>query len=181
MTTGHGWFGNHRSLKEQMMGLGPALEESNGKAVLDAGCAEGHIAVEFAKAGARVDAFDNNPGFVVDAESAARKHAKGAVRVKAGDINVGLPDPFGPAYDVVLALAILHKAESVYRSTKMLADACSGLMVVRLPKGSTGMLRAKFGPSWCDLNIEMPNLGFHLERTESGPRGELVQYWRRRA
>lgn len=183
MTTGHGWFGNHRTLKEQLLGLAPALAEAKGKLVLDAGAAEGLIAVEFVAAGAkRVDAFDNNQSYITEGEWHARKgRGRGVMRMRYGDINVGLPDGYSPPYDIVLALAILHKAQDVAVSTRMLAEACGGLLVIRLPIGSTGVLEAKYGDSSCDLAVEMPALGFALERAEQGPRSELVQYYRRRA
>lgn len=181
MSTGQGWFENHRTVKEQMLGLAPAMAEAKGKTVLDAGSAEGHIAFEFVRAGAaRVDAFDNNHGYVCEAENIAYRRARGAMRAKYGDINLGLPDGFGPRYDIVLALAIIHKAADVTVTTRMLAEACAGLLVVRLPLGSEGAFKAKYGGTTCDLNVEMPALGFALERTEPGPRGELVMYWRRR-
>lgn len=182
MATGHGWFGNHRTLKEQMLGLAPALAEVKGKTVLDAGTAEGNIALEFVLAGAaRVDAFDNNPGYVCEAQNKAwgRQLPRGVMRVKEGDINLGLPDGFGPRYDIVLALAIIHKAADVIATTRILAEACAGLMVIRLPLGSDGAFKAKYGGTTCDLRVELPELGLSLERTEPGPREELVQYWRR--
>lgn len=183
MSAGHGWFGNHRTLKEQMLGLAPALAEAKGKRVLDAGAAEGLISVEFVKAGAaKVDAFDNNQSYITEGQwHSWSGRGKGFMRFKPGDINVGLPDGFTGPYDIVLALAILHKAQDVAVSTRMLSEACGGLLVIRLPVGSTGVLEAKYGDSSCDLHQELPGLGFSLERTEQGPRTELVQYWRRRA
>jgi SAM-dependent methyltransferase len=170
-----GWFGNHRSLQEQMEGLGPALAECKGKRVLDVGCAEGWIALEFYKAGGKVDAFDNN----VDYASSARRNTSGRVRVRLHDMNEGLPKGMRGPYDIVLALAVLHKAPDIPRAVKLLAGVCSSLMVIRLPYGSTGFLNAKHGDSTCDLLTVMPEHGFNLERTEQGPREELVQYYRR--
>lgn len=175
---GQGWFGNHRTLGEQMLGLGPAISEAKGKRVLDAGAAEGLIALEFVKAGAKVDAFDNNRDYVYEGDRQARRHGGGAMRMRWADLNVALPEAYVPPYDIVLALAIIHKARDVGQATQLLAGACSGLLVVRLPRDSKGMIKAKFGDSRCDLAVEMPALGFKLERKERGPRGELVQYWR---
>jgi SAM-dependent methyltransferase len=173
---GDGWFGNHRSLKEQMMGLKPVLAECKGKRVLDVGCAEGLIALEFAKAGAKVDAFDNNAGFAHTAITNSRR-MRGAVRVRCADMSNGCP--FKGRYDIVLALAVLHKALNIPAAVAVLTGVCDDLMVIRLPYGSTGFLTAKHGGSTCDLLTEMPVHGFRLERTEPGPRDEVVQYWRR--
>lgn len=164
-----------------MLGLAPALAEAKGKTVLDAGCAEGLISVEFARAGAtHVDAFDNNRDYICEAQHNARRVAPhGVMRVRHGDVNLALPDGFRNNYDIVLALAIIHKAQDVPPATRLLAEACGGLMVIRLPHGSTGLIEAKFGDSVCDLLVEMPAAGFRLERSECGPRDEVVQYWRR--
>lgn len=173
------WFNGHRSLAEQMRGLDPALAECKGKRVLDVGCAEALISLEFWKHGAMVDAFDNNVAYVAAASENAG-HARGLVKIVLGDMNAGLPKGMKPPYDIVLALAVLHKAPDVTAATRLLARACSDLMVIRLPIGCTGVIQAKHGGSFCNLLTEMPAHRFKLERTENGPRDELVQYWRKR-
>jgi SAM-dependent methyltransferase len=170
-----GWFGNHRSLEEQMKGLSKAVIECKGKTVLDAGCAEGDIGLEFMKAGAKlVHAFDNNPGFVEEAQDKAVE----GMQVWFGNINE-FPKWLDPEYDIVLALAIIHKAQDVRRATKYLAGKAKDLLVVRLPFGSEGFIKAKHFPTACDVRVELPGLGFTLEETVEGPRKEWVQYWRR--
>jgi SAM-dependent methyltransferase len=168
------WFDGERSLKEQMLGLEHALAEAKGRTVLDAGCAEGLIGIAFAKAGATVIAFDNNPDMIRSAER--RGCGVRGFRAQHGDLNVGLP---GMDYDIVLALAVLHKAENVESATRRLANAARRLMVVRLQHGSVGEVWAKHGGTRCDLREMLPGMGFRLEIEEPGPREELVQYWRR--
>jgi 2-polyprenyl-3-methyl-5-hydroxy-6-metoxy-1,4-benzoquinol methylase len=106
-----GWFklpgqDGDRSVKGQLVGLARALEACRGKTVLDLGCAEGAIALEFARAGAT-----RILGVEVVAE-----HLEVARRLCAGypcefrheDLNrTRLAE--GEQFDVVLALAIIHK------------------------------------------------------------------------
>jgi hypothetical protein len=134
------------------------------------------IALEFAKAGAKVDAFDNNAGFAHTAIINSRR-MRGSVRVRHADMSNGCP--FKGRYDIVLALAVLHKSLNIPAAVTALTGVCDDLMVIRLPYGSTGFLQAKHGESTCDLLTAMPERGFVLERTEMGPREEWVQYWRR--
>lgn len=172
------WFGGARTLEEQMLGLGPALVEANGKTVLDVGCAEGDIGIAFAREGASlVVAFDNNP----DMSFAARAKGKSVrnFRPHLWDMNSGPPKGEPRTYDIVLALAVLHKATRLRDALLALTKACSSLLVLRLPAGCTGILRAKHGGDELDLVSAMVEYGFRLERSEIGPRGEAVQYWRR--
>lgn len=172
-----GWFGDTVTLEEQLRGLEFALAEARGKTVLDAGCAEGWIAREFLKAGAlKADAFDHSEFMV----AAAREAIGAGGRVERHDVNKPMPDWMDRRYDIVLALAVIHKGKNVERIAEHMADRTRDLLVVRLPRRSRGEFGSKH---WIehrvDLNVLMPRLRFTLERMEQGPKDEMVQYWRR--
>lgn len=178
----HGWLvipgvqTGDRTLEEQMLGLAPALAEASGKTVLDLGCAEGLIGREFARAGAAdvlgLETLDEHI-------QVARRQCKGfAVRFKQRDLNDQKP-PKVPSYDIVLALAILHKLNQPARGAEYCCRASKALIVIRLPVGSDGVIFGKHTRVRCDLGQAMASHGFALERVEDGPRKELVQYWRR--
>lgn len=173
-----GWFNGARSLNEQMLGLDLALAEAKGKTVLDLGCAEGLIGAEFSRAGAsRVDMIDNNPTYGYAAKLLAKPLG---LRFGEGDINFPLPAWLDAKYDIVLALAVIHKAKDVTAALRLCAGLASDLMVIRLPRKSTGVIKSKHFHNFCDLDEDMPAMGFGKESTQTGPRGELVQYWRKR-
>jgi len=173
-----GWFklpgkDGDRTLAEQMIGLAPALAEARGKSVLDLGCAEGLIGREFAQAGATVLGIECNPETV----TAARKTCGELVRIEQADLNT-TSFPAG-RWDIVLALAILHKLRYPARAVSDIAGTGAGLVVVRLPSGSTGQFTTKNHGAWVDVNLEFKARGFALESVTTGPRREIVQYWRR--
>ena len=85
------------------------------------------------------------------------------------------------SFDVVLALAVVHKLPEPEKALGYIARAARSLVVIRLPGGSTGVFQSKGFGTYCDVNATMPKHGFQLERTEQGPRDELVVYWRRTA
>lgn len=182
-----GWFAipgvqeGDRTLAEQLLGLAPALAEARGKRVLDLGSAEGLIAIEFARAGASVTGIEFNPPLYGVALTERDKLADPLrsrlefICADLSDVAAGAPI----ACDVCLALAIVHKMPRPRAFLKWIAACTSSLVVVRLPTGSKGRFITKHHGAGCDVNVEMPALGFRLERTEQGPRTELVQYWRR--
>lgn len=189
---GPGWFGipgvqsGRRSLEEQMLGLAPALAEAKGKSVCDLGCAEGLIAIEFAKAGARgVWACDFNAPMIATARGLVKQAPDpDGVVFEHADLSrmIAGRTRFTAPFDIVLALAIVHKLEDPRTGVDYVADICCGLAVFRLPLGSDGShVAAKHNGKACNLNLAMAARGFNLERIERGPRKEMVQYWRRKA
>lgn len=187
-----GWFAipgvqkGPRSLVEQMLGLKPALEETYGKTVLDLGCAEGLIAIEFAKRGASlVCGVDYNPALIATANAEIEKaSAHSGKFIPVGCMHADLSDMLTEGYtqqfDIVLALAILHKLPDPAAGAKFCAASAKSLIVIRLPIGSTGTIRSKHAHHMrCDVREVFRANGFQRERKELGPRGEWVQYWRR--
>lgn len=180
-----GWFitmeqDGERTLAEQMLGLGHVLAEVKGKSVADLGCAEGLIAIEMSKAGARR---------VFGAEC-IRAHVDAAQPLIAGysievhPLNLNYQEDLnvirGWRADIMLMLAVLHKLSDPAAALAFLAGATGELAVIRLPHGSEGAFASKYVKgATCDVLKVMPRAGFRLERVERGPRGEKVQYWRR--
>lgn len=175
-----------RSLAEQMLGLDPALKACAGKTVLDFGCAEGLIGIEFAKAGASsVHGIDLMTDFIAVARRCAIE-AGVADRCRFERYDLGclcMPDlladfPARRAADIVLALAIVHKLRNPGRALKHMAALARERLVIRLPIGSKGLIACKYDPAAvCDSALVMTAEGFRLEQVLKGPRSELVQHW----
>lgn len=181
-----GWFAipgvqdGPRLLSEQMLGLEQALDEVAGKTVLDLGCAEGLIAAEMVRARAAwVDACDNNEDFLNAAFRQKADHAQ--LGVHWANLNDGMPAWAAGGYDIVLALAIIHKLRQPGERLAEAAKLARSLLVIRLPiHAVNGVFSAKHRPDQiCDTVAVMTRCGFDLERVEPGPRDEQVQYWRR--
>jgi len=145
-----GWFNipgtqkGPRTLQEQMLGLKPALEETYGKTVLDLGCAEGLIAIEFAKRGASlVCGIDYNPDLIATAAKEiekANEHTGKFLPVGCiyADLSEVIEENYHQQFDIVLALAVLHKLNDPEAGAKFCAASAKSLIVIRLPFGSTG-------------------------------------------
>lgn len=174
-----------RTLEEQMLGLTPALEEARGRVVLDLGCAEGLIGREFVRAGASavhgIEHLERH--LVVAREQCAGlpmtfQHAD-IVTLARHEMPIELPQ----RYDIVLALAVVHKLSDPGIGLRFCAWSARRLVVLRLPAlGPTGrgLIRSKYNASAvCHIETVMAESGFGLEKTLDGPRREPVQYWRR--
>lgn len=189
-----GWFkipgvqDGDRTLEEQMQGLAGALAEASGKSVLDLGCAEGLIAREFARAGARaVHCIESVMGHLQVARSLC---VNLPVTFQLADLQVVTEDAVRSGgrlneYDLVLCLGIAHKMRAPLACIQFAARSSRDLVVIRLSArgdAERGILESKFFPNHrCDVNDAMHFEGFRLEATHPGPRGdERVQYWRRR-
>ena len=98
--TPKGWFvidglqAGDRTLAQQMLGMEAALAEARGKRVLDLGCAEGLIALEFLKAGAaQVTGIECNPATAAVTRRLFLPHGE-ACTIIEGNLNT-VPLPAG--------------------------------------------------------------------------------------
>lgn len=170
-----------RTLEEQTLALGPALAEAAGKSVLDLGCAEGLISLEFARAGAvRVLGIERESAHM---EVATRLAYDGPCVLKFKQWNLKKANPSEPlSYDIVLCLGIIHKLEFPEIGMKFAARSAKQLLLLRSGRGSVkGIIRGKHSGNTCDSAAVLRAEGFTLERVVDGPvgRDEPVEYWRR--
>ena len=177
-----GWFNTpgrpgDRTFDQQLLGLDQLFAECPGKTCLDVGAAEGLISIELARRGA----------VAVHGLEVVANHVKVGraligdlpVTLEAADVNTWQPRR---QYDIVLALAVLHKLKDPSSAARRLAGACKDLMVLRLPPEMGHLIID--GRSGCkphDIAAVMHEAGFEVERTGyDGPFGEFVSYWRRK-
>lgn len=174
-----------RTLAEQIMGLGPAIEFARGKTVLDLGCAEGMIGREFARAGATDVLGIEQLGAHL---SVARRVAAGwpqdpapmpqmrfeQAHLAAWAESHPQPEPF----DVVLALGIIHKLHDPKMALAFAARSARLLLCFRAPAVATeGIVKSKFTAKAVNVPKQMAGYGFREGDTIPGVRGEAVQYW----
>lgn len=180
-----GWFkipgvrDGDRTIEEQMLGLGPALQECRGKTVLDLGCAEGVISREFARAGAKVLAIELLKEHLAIARKLCKDfdvtfvqaHIDDYIKLKANTDK----------FDIVLALGIIHKMPDPNTCLIFAAKSAKDLVLFRAPaKATKGVVKSKFTSKTCDVPRVMTSLGFVDEKIIEGTRNESVQYWRRK-
>jgi SAM-dependent methyltransferase len=176
-----GWFHlpgrpGDRSFEEQLKGLDWLLANCNGKTVLDAGCAEGLIAIELAKRGAvAVHGIEMIEDRVVLAN---KLRGDLPVTFEVGDMNVWRPRR---QYDIVIGLAILHKLKDPGAVAVALANAARETVVFRLPPfGAPTVLDKRSGFVPHDIGALMSACGFALSNAAcDGHLGEYVGRWGR--
>lgn len=181
MKQAKGWFlglgrDGDRTLDQQMVGLEQLLLEVPGKSVLDAGCAEGLISIELAKAGASA---------CTGLEVVARYIP--VAREQAGDLpcnfvhanlNDHVVQQHGPV-DIVIMLAILHKLKNPSAVCAALAGMARDLVVIRLPPYGLVIRDARSNNEPHDIGAVMDAAGFTLESVVAGPLDEWLGYFRR--
>lgn len=184
------WFavgkGDHeRTIAQQMVGLRPLLDElrtaklrAQPLTVLDVACAEGLIAMELAKAGAKyVHGFELVEERVRDAW---RLVGELPCTFEVGDVNTYQPSD---TYDVVACLSILHKLPDPSTTLRRLVgSSCTRMVVIRLPPHMPGIVidqRSQNQPH--DLDKVLRSLRFNLEEETEGPNSEWTGYWRLKA
>lgn len=183
--TGHGR--GDRDLDEQLKGLGRMFAGVRGKRVLDLGCAEGLISLECLKHGAAfVHGIEIVPGHIEVARGLfAAEFKESQYSLQVADLALVAEQELASQeiwqYDIVLALAVLHKLNRPQVLAKFIAATARELAVIRYPGGSTGRVTGR-GDRAKTLDVPQFLLerGFLLEHQERGPRGELTAYFRRR-
>ena len=180
-----GWFNTpgrigDRDLAKQMEGLAKLFAEVPGKTVLDAGCAEGLISIELAKAGAKSClGLEVVAGHVeVGTELASAAHLPCEFLVS--NLNEDDITMMDLKFDVVLMLAVLHKLKQPAKVCKDLAGLCKDLCVIRLPPSGLKIVDARSENVLQDIGKVMDEAGFDLEVQGRGPFDEYIGYFRRR-
>lgn len=191
----HGWFKlpgqkGDRDVDGQLLGLKHALVEVGeagvaGKplSVLDLGCAEGAIALEFARAGAaRILGLE----VIASHLGVARELCAGyPCEFQCVDLNRAKVEVQKQEFDVVLALAVIHKLRDPAGALRYFAGMARSLVVVRMPAWAVKWRFAheRGRGELIDCAKELAPLGFVIERMERGPNGERgpepVVYFRR--
>lgn len=177
-----GWFKlphreGDRTIEQQMLGLGPALRVAFGSTILDLGSAEGLVSREFLRAGATsavcVEIVNSN------AEEAERQLRNESATVINENVETWLSRAKGP-YDIVLALAILHKLKDPTAAVRHIARLAGDLIVVRLPPATPGfVLDARSGNVVHDVTGTLRTLGWGLSSTGVGPLNEWIGFFAR--
>lgn len=167
-----------RTLRDQLKGLDGLFAEAKGRTVLDAGCAEGLISIELAKAGAV--AVHGVEYIAERVEFGNRARGDLPIMFEVGDLNVWRPKR---QYDIVIGLAILHKLKDPTAVAKALAAAARSLVVWRLPPAHAPVvIDARSGNVLHHIGDAMADSGFELSsESYNGHLGEWVGYYRRKA
>lgn len=187
----HGWFdipgvqSGDRTLAEQATGLDIALSEAAGKSVLDLGCAEGLISLEFLKAGANiVVGIDHSKDKI---EMAKRMcYRMGKSQFITADLGVYFPEQAKgkeglPLYDIVLALSIITKLPDPAVPLRYAARSCLNLLLLRTSAAlCDGTFYAKHGGKSCNVIKVLEAEGFKSEAKFPSSHGEAIEYWRRK-
>lgn len=174
-----GWFSTpgrpgDRTIDDQMKGLNWLRGACFGKTVLDIGCAEGLISIELAKAGAlAVHGVEIVPEHITVAN---KLRGDLPVTFEVGDANTWRPRR---SYDIVIALALLHKLKNPTAAAAAFAEAARTAVVFRLPPEHAPTIidpRSKNEPH--HIGVTMERAGFKLFSAEkNGHFGEWVGVW----
>lgn len=176
-----GWFATatrpgDRTLEQQLIGLHKVLAEVAGKTVIDAGCAEGLLSMEMAKAGAvKCVGLEVVAGHVALGKTLVGDLPCELVVANLNDFDVSRLEPA----DVVLMLAVLHKLKDPSSVCARLAALAKDLCVIRLPPYGLVIVDDRSGGVPHDIGAVMDAAGFVLESEERGPLDEWLGYFRR--
>lgn len=165
-----------RTIDQQLIGLDRLFATVPGKSVLDLGCAEGLISIELARRGALAV-----QGVEIRADHVAvgRKLVGDLpVALTAADLNTWQPTI---SYDIVIALALLHKLKNPSAACAAFCEASSGLVVIRTPPKVDPwvIVDERSGNKPHDIGKVLRANGFALSEQLAGTFGEVIGYWER--
>jgi len=180
-----GWRNGDRTLDQQITGLesmrrglyqpeGP----TTGKSILELGAAEGLMSKWFVDVcgAASVHGVEIIEGHV---ELGRKWCKKRPVKLTVANCDTWRPKQ---AYDVVVALALLHKLQDPLACLAAVAEAAKEMVVVRLPSACEPWVitdaRTDFKP-W-DVDRCLRQNGFELVNSTMGPFNEPTGFWRRK-
>lgn len=181
-----GWFEipgvqkGDRTIEQQLKGLGPLLEEIEGKTVLDLGCAEGLISHTLLLRGAKkAYLVDFVPENIRVASTLQPRHKLDAVVHDLNDLEDTRKLLADIRFDVVLMLAILHKLRKPLELVREVIAHAPGLIVIRTAASTPGFVqdpRSSF--ERFDFQPLLRDAGYALERVTSGSFNEWMGYFR---
>lgn len=160
-----------RSLKQQLTGIDPAIFAD--KTVLDIGCAEGLITKWVLQQGAR---SAHGMEIVPEHVDIARRLCSGLpATFEVGDLNVWESKI---TYDIVLALAVIHKCNDPSAVCERIAGYAKELIIVRNPPvHATSIIDWRSGFKPHDLKKILEGKGWRLDKIVDGPNKEPTSYW----
>jgi len=176
-----GWFSTpgrpgDRRLEDQLKGLDWLFANVRGKTVLDLGCAEGLISIKLAQRGAlAVHGVD-----VVAEHLGVGNKLRGDLPVtfEQADLNHWRPKF---QYDIVIALALMHKLKNPTAACAAFADAARHAVVLRLPPEHAPTVideRSRGEPHHLEQTLNAAGL-FRHDAHYGGHFGEYVGVWLR--
>lgn len=181
-TSRKGWFSTpnrpgDRTLEQQLKGLDLLFSEVHGRSVLDIGCAEGLIAFELADAGALcVHGVEIVPEHVHVAQALVNGSDLDCT-FEVADANTYTPRQH---FDIVIALALLHKLRRPDLACERFATFARDLVVLRLPpQTAPTIVDARSGGIPYDMGAVLANAGFVLADVRRGHFNEWCGYYRR--
>ena len=171
-----GWRDGDRTLEQQIEGLNGL--DLTGKSILELGAAEGLMSRWFVDVcgAASVHGVEIIEGHV---ELGRKWCKKRPIKLTVANCDTWRPKQ---AYDVVVALALLHKLQDPLGCLAAVAEAAKEMVVVRLPSACEPWVitdaRTEFKP-W-DVDRCLRQNGFELVNSTMGPFNEPTGFWRRK-
>jgi Methyltransferase domain len=189
-----GWRDGDRTLEQQVWGLTPLVPQAVdpdtgpvagsgdgllvGKSTLELGAAEGLMSKWFVDVcgATSVHGVEIIEGHV---ELGRKWCKKRPIKLTVANCDTWRPKQ---AYDVVVALALLHKLQDPLGCLAAVAEAAKEMVVVRLPSACEPWVitdaRTEFKP-W-DVDRCLRQNGFDLVNSTMGPFNEPTGFWRRK-